>query len=113
MNGKRAKIEGAHSVLDRIVDALVCAYSPQSIYLFGSRARGDAGSDSDYDLLVVLRKPIKKKLRRDVQLVLWRAGISAAADVVILTKETFEAKLTVKTSLPSIAASEGKLLYAA
>jgi len=28
-------------------------YAPQAIYLFGSRARGDAIKESDYDLLVV------------------------------------------------------------
>lgn len=35
-------------------DRLVAALRPRMIWLFGSRARGDARSDSDFDLLVVL-----------------------------------------------------------
>jgi uncharacterized protein len=40
--------------LERVVRRLVEAYDPVAIYLFGSRARGDAGADSDYDLMIVL-----------------------------------------------------------
>lgn len=42
----------APQVLDEIVARLISAYHPRRIYLFGSRARGDAHPDSDYDLLV-------------------------------------------------------------
>jgi predicted nucleotidyltransferase len=35
---------------------------PQRIYLFGSKARGDPGADSDYDLAVIVpeirRRPV-------------------------------------------------------
>lgn len=41
-------------VLSEIVRRLVAAYEPERIYLFGSKARGDEGPDSDYDLLVVV-----------------------------------------------------------
>ena len=37
-------------LLDRVVDY----FHPRRIVLFGSRARGEAGSDSDIDLLVIL-----------------------------------------------------------
>ena len=37
-----------------MVRRLVEAFDPVAIYLFGSRARGDAGEDSDYDLMLVL-----------------------------------------------------------
>lgn len=40
--------------LDRVLHRLVGALRPVSIYLFGSRARGDAADDSDYDLMLVL-----------------------------------------------------------
>jgi hypothetical protein len=35
-------------------DRLVAILKPRTIWLFGSRARGDAREDSDFDLLVVL-----------------------------------------------------------
>ena len=40
--------------LDRVVRRLVTALQPLAIYLFGSRARGDARDDSDYDLMLIL-----------------------------------------------------------
>ena len=36
-------------VLAEIVRRLAAAYQPERIYLFGSKARGDAGPDSDDD----------------------------------------------------------------
>lgn len=40
--------------LREIVRRLADAYHPLQIYLFGSKARGPAGPDSDYDILVVV-----------------------------------------------------------
>ncbi len=34
---------------------------PVSVYLYGSRARGDAGPDSDWDLLIVTDDTLDKK----------------------------------------------------
>ena len=50
---------GGHSTadqaLDEVVYRLVEALNPVAIYLFGSRARGAARPDSDFDLIVVTR----------------------------------------------------------
>jgi len=40
--------------LDRMVKQIVAKVDAVAIYLFGSRARGDADADSDYDLLIVV-----------------------------------------------------------
>lgn len=40
-------------MMDEIVERIVKLIHPEKIILFGSRARGDARSDSDIDLLVV------------------------------------------------------------
>ena len=40
-------------VLDDLVRRIAERFSPDKIILFGSRARADAGSDSDIDLLVL------------------------------------------------------------
>ncbi len=42
-------------ILVEMVRRLVDAYDPDSIYLFGSRARDEAPRGSDYDLMVVVR----------------------------------------------------------
>ena len=44
-------------VLDEMVAAIVQEIDPEQIYLFGSRARGDARPDSDVDLLIVEQGP--------------------------------------------------------
>jgi len=40
--------------LKPLVDALCAELKPSSVWLFGSRARGDNRADSDWDLLVAL-----------------------------------------------------------
>src|SRR5438105_6893658 len=42
----------SRSVIDEIVQKLISRFQPRRICLFGSRARGDARADSDYDFLV-------------------------------------------------------------
>lgn len=44
----------ADLVPEPLLKQVVSVLSPRRIILFGSRARGDARSDSDYDLAVVL-----------------------------------------------------------
>lgn len=44
----------ADAKLAEVVRRLIEAYDPEKIYLFGSKARGDAGPDSDYDLMVIV-----------------------------------------------------------
>jgi len=38
---------------DRFVEEIRERYRPEKVLLFGSRARGEASTDSDYDLLIV------------------------------------------------------------
>jgi uncharacterized protein len=40
--------------LERIIRQIVERVDPVAICLFGSRARGEAGEDSDYDLMIVV-----------------------------------------------------------
>ncbi len=101
------------SVLAGMVERLVEAFHPERVYLFGSAARGDAGPDSDYDLLVVVAtsgEPGYRRVQR-AQEALW--GIWAAADVFVLTRDEFARQQSVATSLASAALAEGRVLYAA
>jgi predicted nucleotidyltransferase len=43
---------------------LVAAYDPERVYLFGSVARGEAGPDSDYDLMIIVPDDAPTKRRR-------------------------------------------------
>jgi predicted nucleotidyltransferase len=107
------KSEIVNPKLAEIVSRLVEAYEPERIYLFGSVARGDAGPDSDFDLLVVVpnEAPPEKRRSRLAYQRLWGTGV--AADVLVWTKERFDSRLHLKASLPATVLREGKLLYAA
>ena len=87
--------------------------TPPPLYLFGSKARDDAGPDSDYDLLVVVPDdaPPERKRSRLAYEKLW--GTGTAADVIVCTRSYFEGRLHLKASLSATVAREGKLLYAA
>ena len=99
--------------LAEVVRRIVAAYQPERVYLFGSHARGDAGPDSDYDLLLVVSDdaPPERKRSRLAYEVLW--GTATAADVLIWTRTQFENRLHLKASLPATVVREGRLLHAA
>jgi predicted nucleotidyltransferase len=101
------------SRLDEIVERLKRAYGPEQIYLFGSRARGDEGSDSDFDLLVVIPDDAPRERRGSRLAYQALRGTGVAADVLVWTRTYFESRRHLKASLSSTVSSEGRLLYAA
>jgi predicted nucleotidyltransferase len=101
------------SRLDEIVERLRRAYDPEQIYLFGSRARGDDGSDSDFDFLVVIPNDAPRERRGSRLAYQALRGTGIAADVLVWTRAYFDSRRHLKASLSSTVASEGRLLYAA
>ena len=106
---------GAEDVvsLAGIVERLIDAYDPERIYLFGSKARGDYGPDSDFDLLVVVPDSAsdERKRSRLAYERLW--GTATASDVLVWTRDRFESRSHLRASLPGTVLREGKILYAA
>ena len=100
-------------VLAEIVRRLVDVYHPERIYLFGSTARGDAGPDSDYDLMVILPDEAPFHLRRGIPGYRALRGTGVAADLQVWPLSDFNRQLHRKASFPSTIAREGKLLYGA
>lgn len=100
-------------VLGAIIDRLVRIFRPECIYLFGSAARGDAGPDSDYDLMIVVPDATPAAMRDTgaAYRALWRLG--AAVDLLVWTRAEFDSRLHLRASLPSTVQREGKLWYAA
>ncbi|MGO9607494.1 MAG: nucleotidyltransferase domain-containing protein [Candidatus Binataceae bacterium] len=99
--------------LNEILRRVVGAYEPERVYLFGSKARGDNGTDSDYDLLVVVPDDSPPERRRSRLAYQVLRGTGTAADVLVCTRSYFEARRHLKASLPGTVLREGKLLHAA
>jgi len=99
-------------IVTEIVSRLRTAFQPECIYLFGSRARGEAGPDSDYDLLMVVPSSLPR-YRRDQAAFRALTGLGAAKDILVLTRAEFDQQRLARTSLPATVEREGILLYAA
>src|SRR5213080_823936 len=99
------------ALIARMVKRIVKQFAPEQIILFGSQARGDAGPDSDIDLLVVMAvegSVVEKRL--EIRLAL--DDILVPFDVVVTTPEEFAWRKDVVGTVEWPAAREGKVLYA-
>jgi predicted nucleotidyltransferase len=100
-------------MLAEILRRLVDAYRPARVYLFGSKARADAGPDSDYDILLIVpdeAEEVRRGSRLAYQVL---RGTGMAADVLVCTQSYFEDRLHLRASLPATVVREGILLHAA
>ncbi len=98
-------------VLDEVISRLARGLKAERIYLFGSRASGQAGPGSDYDLLVVVPHSDLPRHQREALSydLLW--GLTTPVDVIVLTRAEFRRFAQVKTSLAATAKAKGILLY--
>lgn len=101
-------------ILAEIVKRLVKEFNPKRLFLFGSRARGDAHESSDYDILLVISStvtPCYRLAQKAHRYVL--NGIPAPVDVMIITENQFEAKKKIIGTIPEAALYEGQELHVA
>ena len=101
------------NIHQEIVDRIRVVYPEvEQIVLFGSRSRGDAAADSDFDLLVVVQSALSPA-RRAAPLHLALRGLGAAFDILVATPEEYRRNLTWRSSVVHTAATEGAVLYEA
>ncbi|MGH6899754.1 MAG: nucleotidyltransferase domain-containing protein [Geminicoccaceae bacterium] len=101
----------AHEVPKALLASVVAYFDPVKVILFGSRARGDARSDSDYDLLVVLDDQVADHRLRWQAPYEARRGFSGAVDIVRCRRSVYEDQREVIGSLAHSAAEEGIVVY--
>jgi uncharacterized protein len=106
-------VQADDPVLAAITHRLAATLHPERIYLFGSRARGDASLESDYDVLVLVPAHVDRSRRLAQTGYHALRGIDVAVDIVVMSVEFYERRRVVVASLPATIEREGKLLYAA
>lgn len=100
-------------LLTEIVRRMVEVYRPDRIYLFGSTARGDAGPDSDCDLMIIVPDDAPAALKNPDAGYRAMEGLSKSGDFLVWSRGDFDKRLHLRASLPATIVREGKLLYAA
>jgi uncharacterized protein len=106
-----SKISGVKACIDSMVKRIAKKFRPEQIILFGSQARGDAGPDSDVDLLVVLDFE-GTALDMAVEIRLALHNILIPTDILVTRPEDFAWRKEVVGTIEWAAAREGKVLYA-
>jgi len=96
--------------LKEMVHRILATGNPQKIILFGSRARGDARPDSDYDLLLIELSD-QPRYRRAARYRRALAGLAAAKDILVWTPEEVAEWREVPNAFITAALSEGVVLY--
>jgi len=94
-----------------LLDSVVSYFKPQRVILFGSKARGEAGPDSDIDLLVIVdddTPPEKLSLRAGYEA---RRAWCRPADVFPIRAGTFERNRNIVGTLAAEADNEGIVVY--
>lgn len=97
--------------LAEICRRLIDAYGPDRLYLFGSKARGDHGPDSDFDVMVIVPDGVSDERAGSRLAYQALRGTGTAADVLVTTRAGFDRRLHVRASLPATVMREGVLLH--
>jgi predicted nucleotidyltransferase len=108
---KSVKKTAPQAPIDRMVQRIVKKFHPQQVILFGSHARGEAGPDSDVDLLVVMDFE-GSAFDKGVEIRTALHGILFPKDIIVTRPGDFAWRKDVVGTIEWPAAREGKVLYA-
>ena len=102
----------AWSEIERYCDAIAREFKPQRIIVFGSYAYGSPTSDSDVDVMVIMRSPKRRGLRQSLEI---RRRVSAGFPVDILVRAPSDVSMRIRAgdSLIWEVMTKGKVVYEA
>ena len=93
-----------------IVRRIVDTAQPEKVILVGSRARGDARWNSDFDVLVI-KQSDEPRYRRSVPLYAALADLPVEVEVMVYTPEEVEEWSQVPQAFITTAVREGMTIY--
>ncbi len=102
-------------MLESMTAEIVDELHPDTIILFGSHARGNAGQHSDVDLLVIVPDSEEAlRHRRQIEGRLYRrlARYPVSKDVLVFTREEIHRWKAVRGHIIESSLREGRQLYA-
>jgi excisionase family DNA binding protein len=105
--------EPVASELRRVVDAIATSIRPDAVILFGSRARGDARAESDFDLAILAPDGVARRrvAMRAYESLADVPDRSVAVDIVVLTPSTIATERGLAGAIVGAVAREGVVLY--
>lgn len=98
--------------LPEAVERIVESFDPLKVILFGSLARGEAGYDSDVDLLVVFEHvewENKRELTVDIRRAI--ADVPIPVDVIVTDVDEIDRRGHIVGTVLRPALREGKVVY--
>ncbi len=101
------KADSVNLVVTRIIKAL----HPSAIFLFGSRAWGSPGSDSDVDLMVILKSSDDPPWTRATKALEQLRGAGVGCDLLVKTEAEVDRESRFPSSLTSKILRDGKKIY--
>ncbi|MDH4136788.1 MAG: nucleotidyltransferase domain-containing protein [Anaerolineae bacterium] len=103
---------GQSQRLQVIVETIVQVARPERVILFGSRAKGTARDESDYDFLVVVRGiRNEREVSRRIYRALLDRKVGAAVDVVVVDTKALERHRESPFYVYRQALQEGRVFY--
>jgi len=101
----------ARIVPSELLDQIVAHFHPQRVILFGSAARGEAGSESDIDLLVVVDDDTPPEAFRAKSIYEARSSYHGAVDILPCRASVLASRARAKGSFADIVLREGVSVY--
>jgi predicted nucleotidyltransferase len=100
-----------YTVPNSLIQTIIEVYSPRRVVLFGSHARGDAGLDSDIDLVVILDDDVASEILSWRHRNAARRGYTGSVDIIPCREGVLRERALAAGSFADTIMREGVVVY--